>query len=363
MINNDTNLYEYIIKRYDDVDIKSLEIGIPIIKTYHNLAFPMSIICFQDVVKGCFFSNFINVYTYYNEEVHDFKINYDVQYYEDEVYYLHRENIQINTMDKLSNNIIEKIILLIDSEKYICLFIDEYYINNTLSTEICHNEHELLIYGYDKCNKILKCLFYGNDLHLKTREVTFEEFEKAYYSKFLNRKLPILCYSYYERNAWFRPDYSIDPKYIKHLLVSYINSTNFLYDRRHVNPLNCSQFNSYGINVYDSLCKYCRRKWELNEEIDLRQLYFIYENKVIMKKRLLYMYKNSLLRSEECIHQFENVVKNAKKILNIVIKYNLNRKKYENDYDRINNIINQIKEMKKNETDIINNVINSIVLN
>ena len=29
----------------------------------------------------------------------------------------------------------------------------------------------------------------------------------------------------------------------------------------------------------------------------------------------------------------------------------------------INNIINQIKEMKKNETDIINNVINSIVLN
>lgn len=172
-----------------------------------------------------------------------------------------------------------------------------------------------------------------------------------------------MCYSYYERNAWFRPDYSIDPKYIKHLLVSYINSTNFLYDRRHVNPLNCSQFNSYGINVYDSLCKYCRRKWELNEEIDLRQLYFIYENKVIMKKRLLYMYKNSLLRSEECIHQFENVVKNAKKILNIVIKYNLNRKKYENDYDRINNIINQIKEMKKNETDIINNVINSIVLN
>ena len=111
---------------------KRLEIGVPIIKTYHNLAFPLSVICYKDKNKGWFYSNFINIYSFYDSEVNKLILNFDVQFFEDEVYYLNREKISIKIMDAITDNPIDSIIELINQDRYVTIFLDEYYIEESL---------------------------------------------------------------------------------------------------------------------------------------------------------------------------------------------------------------------------------------
>ena len=119
----------------------------------------MSIICCRNINKDWFYSNFINIYSYYNSDINKLEVNYDVQFFEDEVYYLNREKISIDTLDTLSSTVIDKFIQLINREKYICIFLDEFYIEETINYQKKHFDHEFMIYGYDSREKKFDCLY------------------------------------------------------------------------------------------------------------------------------------------------------------------------------------------------------------
>lgn len=351
----DSSLYEKNQKALWKEKIKKLNICIPNAKTYNNIAMPMSIVCTRDESKGWFYSNFINIYSlYYNN---DLKINYDVQYFEDEVYYLNTERMSIVTFDLFDENEIVKIKKIIDNEKYICLFVDEFYVEGMLFFEKSHFDHELMIYGYNDEKQVLYCSFYGDDAHYVLREVSYDSFCNALKSTFLNRDLPFILYSFHKDNQWMRPYYRIDPKYILLMLKKYIYATNFLFDRRHINPIKCSELNSYGINVYGDIIAYLEDMARQECSIDLRQFYLLYEHKLLMGKRLQYLFEENILETQEVVEQYMEVVRMGRLILNYAIRYNVFLKVKRDVIPTKNNIISKIESIEVVEKKIINDVI------
>lgn len=351
-------LYDSIEQGVVTKEKHTLDICIPIVKPYHNIAIPMSIVGSREKSKGWFYSNFINIYSYYDDK--DLVINYDIQYFEDEVYYLNTEKITISTFDLFQNSPIYIIKKIIELEKYVALFVDEFYIEETLHFGVKHYNHEIMIYGYDESEQVLCCAYYGYDLHYKLRKVKYDDFIKAFYSFELNRDLPFLIFSFHKDNQWMRPYYSIDSQYIKHMLKIYINGSNFLYDRRHINPLNSNIINKYGIHIYNDLKKYLIDISKQNKSIDLRQFYFIYENKIIMQKRLQYLFEEHIFLTQEYAKQYDKVVQSGRTMLNSVMKYNVYVSLDKNVEMVKNSILSEIEKIEMLENEILEKVIENL---
>lgn len=351
-------LYEEIRKENYTKEIHTLDICIPIVKPYHNIAFPMSIIGCRPEYKGWVYSNFMNIYSLHQNN--ELMINYDVQYYEDQVYYLEMEKMTIATFDLFNNAPIEQIKKIIDREKYICLFIDEFYIEGTKYYGTKHYNHEIMIYGYNEYEKKLQCAYYGADSYYKLRKVKYKSFISSFNSIHLNRDSPFIMYSHHKDNKWLRPYYTIDSEYIKHTLRRYLNGTNFLYDRRHINPLYCSYRNKYGIQIYDDMKKYYDDMQEQKKYVDLRPFYFIYENKIIMMKRIQFLFEEHILENPNYAKKFQEVVAISRKILNLAIKHNVNTHRNRNTEEIKKNIIININKIKELEKKIISELIKMI---
>lgn len=331
---------------------KRLEIGVPIIKTYHNLAFPLSVICCKDKNKGWFYSNFINIYSFYDQEINKLIINFDVQFFEDEVYYLNREKISVKTLDAISNRPIENIIELLNQNKYVILFLDEYYIEESLRYNKEHFDHEFMIYGYDLEEGTFDTINYGNDYHYKSRKMSFKSFTEGYNSQQLNRDLPMMFLSYYEDNEWFRPYYKLDSKYINYSIKNYLKGHNFLYNKRHIYPLNCNSKNKYGIDIYIDLINYLEAMKTDNNFIEVIFFYLLYEHKNCMERRLNYMNEKGYISKEYC-DKYQSISNQTRNLIMNIIK--INKKRYEDDirFKKIEQIQQKIQKIAFEEKQIL----------
>lgn len=349
-----SDLYEEIRNEVYAEEHHKLEICIPIVKPYHNIAFPMSIIGCKSEYKSWAYSNFMNIYSLYQND--ELTINYDVQYYENQVYYLEMEKITLSLFDLFEKEPIGQIKKIIDKKKYICLFIDEFYLDGTWCYMREHYNHEIMIYGYDENKRRLYCAYYGEDWHYSLREVKYESFINSFYSNYLNRDLPFIIYSHH--NKWFRPYYAIDPQFIKYTLKRYVTGENFLYDRRHINPLYGNQMNKYGINIYDDAKRYYINRQKSNKYVDLRPFYIIYENKIVMMKRIYFLYEEHILKNKDYITEYRNIVTISRRVLNLVIKYNVDIKKNTQELNK--RIISDIEKIEKIEKDFLIKIIQII---
>lgn len=346
-----SNLFDSLENSKKIDRIRTLEVCIPIVKTYQHLAFPMSIVGCRERNKGWFYTNFINMYSLFNDG--RLLLNYDVQYFEDEVYYLNMERLSINSFDLFEQPLIAQIKKFIDNEKYVCLNVDEYYIECAKYYDKEHYNHEIMIYGYDDTDKVVYCACYGADRHYKLRKVKYDSLDRAFSSEELNRFLPIVIYSYHEENEWTRPHYAIDPQFIKYQLIRYIEGTNYLFDRRHVNPLKCSNLNRYGIDIYDDVINYIMSVEKNHKIIDLRQFYFLYENKIVMQKRFQYMFEEAILSTDEFANRYYEIVKMCRKMLNYTLKYNIYIEKNKSMLTIKDEIVRTIEEIKEVERSVL----------
>lgn len=351
-----SNLFDSLEKSKKSDGVHTLEVCIPIVKTYHYLAFPMSIVGCREKNKGWFYTNFINVYSLFNDGF--LLLNYDVQYFEDEVYYLNMERLSINSFDLFKQSLIAQIKKFVDNEKYVCLNIDEYYIECAKFYDKEHYNHEIMIYGYDDNEEVLYCACYGADEHYKLRKVKYDSLERAFSSKELNRLLPIFIYSNHEINEWTRPHYTIDSQFIKYQLIRYMEGSNYLFDRRHINPLRCSSLNKYGINIYDDVINYIVSVEKNHKIIDLRPFYFLYENKMVMQKRFQYMFEEDIFSTDEFAKRYDKIVQMCRRIINYTLKYNIYIKKNRSLMVIKDEIIRTIWEIKEAEKSVLYDCIN-----
>lgn len=357
----DSNMYDGEIEQaIEEIERKKLEICNPIVRTYHFIAFPMSIVCLKEYTKGWFYSNFINIYSYYNAGIMQLDVKYDVQYFEDEVYYLNSEKMNISTIDLVEGSIVSMLVKLINEEKYICIYLDEFYIENSRKYKFEHFEHEFLIYGYDLVNKTFDCMFYGMDKHYKSRQVLFDSLNKGFYSEYLNRDLPVILYKFHIDNIWLRPLYNIDFKYVSLLIRNYVEGHNFLYNRRNINPLNSNIINEYGINVYNDLVHYIEDVKKNKTWVDIIPFYLFYEHKKCMGKRIAYLCEVGL-DCKEIFDKYQNIISEAQHIINLLLKVRIRiRNSNINQEKNLFTICEELLDMQENEKQVLLELIDKL---
>lgn len=348
----EVSIYEKKKEAYSIADEKKLEMCIPIIKVYNNLAFPLSIICCKEYAKDWFFSNFINIYSYYNEKIGKLELNYDVQFFEDEIYYLNTEKISIASFDVTNKDIIQYIINIIDMNKYLCIFLDEYYIKYSYNYKKNHHNHEFFIYGYSKREAICYCMFYDKSMTYVSKKIEWESIKEAFHSRQLNRDYPIILYSYHEINQWTRPIYRMEIEYVVKVLTDYIEGENFMFSRQNINHLKNNCINKYGINVYDDLINYLLHL-NLGKDINLISFYLLYEHKRCMNKRIQYLVCKGINVKNIC-QEYSHIEKKARIIVNMFIKYIIRK---ENNMDFTKKIVSYLEEMKKQEIELISELV------
>lgn len=343
---------------------EELQIAIPEIKVYSYIAFPMSIICTQDNSEEWIYSNYINVYSRYDAETNFLENRYDVQFFEDENYFLHKEMLSNITFKSFDLSIVEGIILFINNQRYVAIYLDEYYIDYMTNYKKEHLEHEVLIYGYDIDDKYFKCISYGSDQHYRKRIIRFNDLLESFKNEKIDNGLPLILFSFYDKS--YRPDYKADIHYIMHMIQNYIYSKNFFLDRKKMNKIDDCNTNAYGINIFENFELYLHKLVEMNksdlQKVNLIQFYFLYENKKLMFKRLTFLQKQGVIGEKENI-EYKKVVDESRNTLNVAIKYNViaEKKRNINQGNQGNKflfqIIDQIKIIKEKERDILTKVV------
>lgn len=183
-----------------------------------------------------------------------------------------------------------------------------------------------MIYGYDSREKKFDCLYYGDDFQYRFRKVSYDSISCGYMSEKLNRDLPMMVFSYYKDNEWYRPIYALDIEYIKYSIGRYLKGVNFLYGRRHINPLNSNIINRYGISVYKDLINYINKMKHESGSINLICFYLFYEHKQCMAKRLYYLYEKGIDCYDLCM-RYNYVSVQSRIVVNMLIKYNMKKEK------------------------------------
>jgi hypothetical protein len=337
---------------------KRLDVCIPIIKTYQFLAFPLSIICFHDNVEGWFYTNFINTYSKFCDENNsvDFRLDYNVNFYDDIPYYLGKETFSIQTFNKLCKNTVEQFIQVINDNKYICVFLDEYYITFSYAYQESHNIHDLMIIGYNLHKQSFTCLAYGINGQYEIRELLFNDFISAWESEHQNQNLPIILFRWIEHED----PYIFDLDTLIDSIDSYINGDNISKNKKCLKNNKYDQGYVYGINMYTTLNEYINYVILNPEFLHLREIpfYLVYEHKNCMLKRLLFLNKNGISEFElDILNRYKDIIIYTKKLLNLVLKYNIIMKK---NTELLNKMKKIILELHDEEEDILTQVITKL---
>lgn len=124
------------------------------VTTYLNFSLPLCVILHNPNLSEWIYDHFTNIYLMRE------KNNYIwLDYLEQNCFVDDVLDSTVYKAEELSKNsdYITKLIKYMDSDNYIHLFLDEYYLKKSTSYHIKHNEMQCLLYGYNNTD----CIFYG----------------------------------------------------------------------------------------------------------------------------------------------------------------------------------------------------------
>lgn len=225
----------------------------------------------------------------------------------------------------------------IDSERYLEIWLDEFYVKGTEAYQKQSFSHENLIYGYDQESHTVSilCIFRGK---LKPIEIPIEVVETAWQSA-VDRNVVIKTFEY-------SPDqmgiYRLDIDHICRHLKDYITGRNSSLDYQYLAQ---EEPGAFGIVVYDTILSSEESKRRFL--YDYRVAYLIKEHKECMRFRVEYLHDCGVIAEEEYPYlkeMMEEIVKIANIIMNLVLKNHVAGAVSIQD-----RIWNYIQQLKKNE--------------
>ena len=296
------------------------------------------------------YSNYIqliyqNPSKYDNQPVKFFKVSYKNGYIWDaECPLLCCDTITRDMLEVINIDIIEFICKSIFQDKYIKIYLDEFYLSYRMQFKKEHYIHESFFFGYDYEKKELYGLAYAIDkaaYQFKEFTVSMDEVRRAYNAAFIESvqkerimMLSCNCEKYYE----------FDIKIVKNSIWEYINSIQTDLKYGEINNPNKDYI--FGINIYDELINYFKGDVKSKTVIPL---HIIYEHKKLMYDRIIYMIENQYISYEQ------NIIEDCLKIINetyickmLFLKYSFSDTIH--NYERL---ISCLKKVKKHDRDFM----------
>ena len=248
------------------------------------------------------------------------------------------------------NSITQFIIKAIDSNLYVHLMIDFYYVRQSRIYKKYKQVHDILIYGYDRNKGFFNCAdFLFQTTNYEFSKVAFEDMENAFH----NAKIEEYC-SYlngliylYQFNE--KCDYEFDRRNIINGLLQYYRNAVPEYWMLH-NQKN-GELIAYGMDVYEALISYMKMS-KGKSFIDVRPLYLLYDHKKIMEHRMKFMeniegnYRQDQYSKLAC--NYDNLVSISYVITMMATKYNIMPKE-----EILDGIVLQLKKLRNKEKEYL----------
>ena len=320
--------------------MKILDLGVPPIRTFLVDAFPLTVMsAYGNDYLDWFYSNFIQIKCY--KEIENSLDNIGFMYYDSIGYrspYIELQTVHQTNLRDLNIHMHDFICKNIDSEGYVEIYLDDFYVPQRNTYLKFHFFHSSLIYGYDRENQLYYTLSYNDKGEYSPSLVSFKQFEIAYDAsqEFVTKsswsdRIYIFNYADY--------DYKFNKDLVKLSLKDYLNSTNQfdIYRREYNRSIECV----FGIATYGKLLSYLKILKSENIMLDYRVFYFIYEHKKIMFDRLCYMQTNKL-SDANFVYDYQLIVDLSHTLHRNALKYFVSNNK--NALDHMYELISQIYE-------------------
>lgn len=334
--------------------MKKLNINIDIgINTALFYCFPLSIISAYPVYKNWIASNYIEIAggtTQYENDLNSYRYYIDSYCFCDVYSVRDPVLIQNGVSSKILTGIdIHEIIReSINNDKYILLFVDEYYLPESASGNSEHRLHEQLIYGYCEAKRIYYAAGFNKDRQYALIEHDFDDMENAYKKGFFcdmhgnvnwvndNRLISLAV-----------PDnlseYPLDRKYYAEKIRSYLSGR--LDPKRDYFLSQKIKRCFYGISYYDMITEEIK---DINKTGMFLHINHLRDHKYMLKNSMkIYAdYQNNveaLILAEEFIKTFNSIDIIRSKLL----KNKVSRRNTSND------VLNDIRQIKQKEYDLL----------
>lgn len=225
----------------------------------------------------------------------------------------------------------------IDSNRYLEIWLNEYYIEGLVAYKKSTHFHESLIYGYDEDNRSIQMLSVYNG-KLKALNVSLEALTSAWSE-------PLECCAIIN-SLEYSPDengYKLDVVHICKELQNYLQGRNSTEEYMYIAQ---KEEGVFGLKVYDDILNTDIGRQEFLS--DVRIPYLLKEHKECMKLRIDYLYDYEILSSIEYFKIdsiMQSILQMSKVVLNLVLKNMILEKKQ--TQDKIWDIIKNIKEQEQ----------------
>ena len=300
-----------------------LNISNPGITSHHFYALPLSIIWSDPKLRSWLYSEFIQIHTNRNRE--DEKAEIRLYNKDNEMFKYEPLHEAIIAPKRLvyGESVIDVYKALLDSEQYIYDFVDKYYIKS-FGFNI-HFIHDLLLYGYDDEKQEFWCYAY-NGRKLSHFMIPYREYIAAYNSEYMQTRHHITVLFRKKDN-----EYHVNIPKIGACLRDYLNCVN-TYDRESLHKVALYK-PKFGLKVYDELKYMLEYACEYRIDVDVPDIYCLYDHKKFMADRVRYLNETKhIMCSPELQEKFDRIEQSGRILSLLVLK--LNQTKFQSSEDR-----------------------------
>lgn len=268
-------------------------------------------------------------------------------------------------------NILDFIRKKINSDTYIIIHLDEFYLPHKLHYQKTHYIHASLVYGYDDCRKKIMTIGFDSKHAFTKIEIDYAAFEKSYE----------MGKVYYEETAWwafkkaiqlvkFNTDV-LSCEYEFHLdkfinkLDSYMASSGnpaFLFEPR------VGERYIFGFQIYEVLEQKLLELAKGNNCTDFRALHLLSEHKKSIYKRLEYIVNNCMIPAglSDIPRKYSTIVEQVEIIRMKFLKYSLTHTNFKDIYLRphdelfIRELTGLLEKVREEEKTILTQIRNQL---
>ena len=290
-----------------------LQICDPVITSHHFYALPLSIIGSDPKLKPWLYSEFIQIFTCRNRE--DEKVDIRLYNKDNEMFKYEPLHDAFIAPKRLvyGEQVIDVYKVLLDSEPYIYDFVDKYYIKSFGFSG--HFIHDLLLYGYDDEEQAFFAYAY-NGSKLSHFKIPYREYIEAYNSNYMQTRHHITVL-YRKKND----EYHINIKKIGMYMMDYLNGIN-AFNRESLHKVNLYK-SKFGLGIYDELKYILEYDLDHHLNINIPDIYCLYDHKRFMCERVESLQKASQLGcSPELVEKFYKIKQSGSILAMLSVKLN-----------------------------------------
>lgn len=281
----------------------------PPITLYKNYLFPLYTF-YNDDYNRWIISHFTNMYMMKDENGYIWYDYLEPGNFCDDI--LETQCIKLSTLSE--SNIIDNIISNLENNKYMTLFVDEYYLPNTLFTNKIHYPSEILIYGYDSEKKTILSMNFDITNTVNKVVYSYDEIINATDALMHHRKLyadfPVWIELYAMRCISVKENVRINVASRDKLLClveEYISSKQLTEKLRSEVVTERGKTAVFGYDSQKEIIKAIKDMINGDIYIDYRHLHLLFEHKRIVLELISYVLAESEIDGEDIISEYKKI--------------------------------------------------------